>query len=404
MGKATFFTGQPIFTQLLSFIPRPLIGRLCKKYAANRYYKTFLAYDHLVCMLYQGFFQCLSLRELTTGLQANAQRLLHLGLINTPRRSTLADANKKRTEAFFGGLYKELYKLHYPDSPQSYKDRLFIIDSTTCSLFSNIMQGAGSPKKDGRKKGGVKAHLLVDSAHNLPSFVTITEGKEHDLTFLKDAPVPDNCFLVFDKAYTNYTKFNQWNGRGITWVTRQKNDAHIQLIRMHSLSSQSAELGVMEDAEVLMGRPSNQHVTPLVKARRIVFEDPQTKRVLVFITNNFELAPQAIADIYKRRWQIELLFKRIKQRYPLRYFLGETANAIKIQIWAMLICDLLTQLVMKVLKQRKARQWSYANLSGMIKHHLMTYINLIIFLTNPEKALQNYKPPGDKHLQQGALF
>lgn len=113
------------------------------------------------------------------------------------------------------------------------------------------------------------------------------------------------------------------------------------------------------------------------------------------------MLPEQIAAIYKNRWQIELLFKRIKQRYPLRYFLGDNANAIQIQVWCMLICDLLVQTVLLQVNKAKKRIWSYANLAAMVKHHLMTYIALIPFLLDPEKSLLGYKPP---ELRIGTLF
>lgn len=398
-GKHTFFTGQPIFSQLLNLIPSSLVARLADKHKANHYCKTFKAYDHLVTMLYQGFFQCLSLRELTTGLLANAQRLRHLGLRHTPRRSTLSDANARRSADFFEELYHQLYRQYFsPDSPKG-SQRLFIIDSTTISLFSSIMKGAGSYKSDGRKKGGAKAHVMLDAQHNLPCFVRITEGRHHDLTFLNHLPVPAGSLLVFDKAYINYNRFMQWSEQGISWVTRQKNDAFLRVDQCCDLSEESKSQGVIADQYVTLGRPSNQSQTAIIQARRITYMDQQSAKTFVFLTNDKSMAPQEVAAIYKQRWQIELLFKRIKQRYPLRYFLGENENAIRIQIWAALICDLLIQIVKHQLKNRC--NWSYANLSSMVKHHLMTYINLWNFLMQPEKALLKIQ---FKNENKGTLF
>ena len=119
-----------------------------------------------------------------------------------------------------------------------------------------------------------------------------------------------------------------------------------------------------------------------------------------FITNDFDSEALEISSIYKRRWQIEMLFKRIKQRYPLKYFLGDNPNAVKIQIWCALICDLLVKIIQKQVNAKKQRKWSYANLSGMIKHHLMTYVNLVPFLMEPDKTFKVYRPPEE----QLALF
>lgn len=393
MDKSNFFTGQPVFSQLLNLISRSTVERLSRLHGSNRYCKRFMAYDHLVSMLYAGFFQCTSLRELTTGLQANSTRLGHLGLKTTPRRSTLSDANKRRSADLFADLYHELYKQHFSPDSHSKADRLFIIDSTTIGLFSEIMRGAGTKKANGRKKGGAKAHMLLDSQHDIPAFVSVTEAREHDLTFLKDLPVAAGTTVVMDKAYINYGQFNRWSNQQTRWVTRLKTDAYIQPVMSIPLQEDSYDQGVRSDEIVILGRPGNQPKTPLAPARLIRYHEPQKDRIFSFITNDITSEPEVIAAIYKRRWQIELLFKRIKQRYALKYFLGDNANAIKIQIWTALLCDLLVRIIQMQVNRIKKRPWSYTNISAMIKHHLMTYIKLIAFLKNPEKALINYSPP-----------
>jgi hypothetical protein len=255
------------------------------------------------------------------------------------------------------------------------------------------MKGAGTYRSDGKKKGGVKAHMMIDANHNLPAFVRLTPAADQDVTFLKHVSVPRNSIVVIDKAYINFTQFKAWDQQQITWITRQKKDAYYEPLQSSEVASWQKQNGVRSDELILMGRYGNKRVTPQVKARRIVFHDTATNKDLVFITNELTLDPLGIAGYYKQRWQIEILFKRIKQRYPLRYFLGETPNAIKIQIWTMLICDLLVHYIKKQVEKQGIRRWSSANLAAMIKHHLMTYIKLIPFLMNPERALLHYKPP-----------
>lgn len=399
MAKDIFFTGQPVFTQLLSCIPRTVIDSTVKEYGVNRYCKRFMGYDHLVTMLYAGFFGAQSIRELVTGLQAyGVNKVNHLGLKHFPRRSTLSDANKRRDEQFFGALYHKLYDYYYglPDSRKGFsieKD-LFIIDSTTVHLFNSVMRGAGSPSASGKKKGGAKAHVLVNAKHDIPAFVVITEAKENDRIFMDMAPVPDNSTVVFDRGYVKFAQYQQWGKQHIRWVTRLKEDARIEVLNDLPVTEEAHDLGVRTDQFALLGRPSNKHVTPQIKARIITFYDKDKARYFRFVTNDMTSNPETIADIYKRRWQIELLFKRIKQRYPLKYFLGDSPNAIKIQIWAALICDLLVRIVQdQVNKKTAGKKISYAATAGMIKHHLMSYVELIKFLINPERILSIYKPP-----------
>lgn len=391
MGKSTFFTGQPVFSQLLSLIPRTLVSELARKHGSDRYVKSFTAYDHLVSMLYAGFFQCTSIREVITGLQANAGRLSHLGFKKTPRRSTLSDANKRRDVIFFEDLYHALYAKYFglPDSRWHKKNKkeVFIIDSTTFSLFTSVMKGAGTSKADGRRKGGAKAHLMINSRHDIPAYIYVSEGKEQDLTFLQKVFVPDNATVIFDMGYINYSRFKEWGSRGITWVTRLKKDAYVDEKLELPPDEKSSLQGVVSDKLVVLGRPSNKNKTPLIKARIVAYHDNEKKRDFKFVTNELISDPLQIAALYKRRWQIEILFKRIKQRYPLKYFLGDNPNAIKIQIWCALLCDLLVRIIQCQVNKIKTRPWAYATISAMIKHHLMTYINLKDFLINPERAL-----------------
>src|SRR5207342_3242247 len=229
MSKNRFFTGQPVFSQLLKLIPSALLAELCKSHKTDRYCKRFKGYDHVVTMLYAALHRCNSLNEIITGMQANGTRLLHLGLTQTPRRSTLADANRRTSEAFFCDLYHRLQKHYYgclPDSRTANKDKkeqseLFIIDSTSITLFSDVMQGPGVCGLNGKKKGGVKAHPVVHSRHDVPCYVRLTEAKESDRPFLREIDfLPKGSTVTMDKGYNLYQKYNEWTERGIKWVTR----------------------------------------------------------------------------------------------------------------------------------------------------------------------------------------
>jgi hypothetical protein len=393
MNKDNFFTGQPIFNQLLRLIPQELITRCVRKHNSNRYYKKFMSYDHLVAMLYTGFHRCSSLREVTTGMQACQQKLQHLGVRYLPARSTLSDANQNRPEQFFGDLYHELYQYYYCRLPDSRKTksmdaRLFIMDSTTIKLFSDVMRGAGAKPVSGKRKGGAKAHLLIKADEDVARLVCITEAATNDKYLLPHIELPQNSSLVFDMGFTNYKPMQQWGKQKITWITRMTETAICNLKKDNAVSEQEKQKGIISDQLVMMGRESNKKTTKLI-ARKIAFCDPQTNKHLMFMTNNFRMNASTIAALYKRRWQIELLFKRLKQNYPLQNFLGENENAIKIQIW----CSLITDLLIKVVKDKLKRKWSFANIAAMIRLHLMSYIHLIEFLNNPDHAFKKYKPP-----------
>ena len=193
MSKSRFFIGQPVFSQLINLIPRSIINSTVNEFDSDRYVKRFMTYDHLITMLYCCFQKCESLRELTLGLQASVHRLEHMGMKYTPRKSTIADANKRRGHEVFATIFHKLIDQYYSFLSDSSKKRtvlekLFIVDSSTISLFSNIMRGAGSYKANGKKKGGAKAHVLMSAKEDIPTFVRITEGKEHDQVILPDLP------------------------------------------------------------------------------------------------------------------------------------------------------------------------------------------------------------------------
>lgn len=396
MNNNTFFLGQPLFTQLLKLIPAGLIQSCVRKHRGDRYYKTFKSYDHLVSMLYSSLFKCTSLREVCTGLQACSGRLRHLGLKNTPRRSTLADANRKRSEQFFADIYHGLYRHYYkslPDSrrAKSVESRLFIMDATTIKLFTDVMKGAGSKPLSGKQKGGAKAHVLLKADEDVPQIIHLTAASKNDKTLLPLVQLQPGSVLVFDMGYNSYRQFQQWTQQRINWVTRLSEVAWVEQLAALSMDEKQRAAGILADCKVRLGRPSNKPTAKII-VRKILYHDSKMNRTFTFITNNFRFKAATIAALYQKRWQIELLFKRIKRHYPLRYFLGDTENAIKIQIW----CAFLADLLIKIVKDKiKKRNWSFSNIAGMIRQHLMTYINIFIFLSNPDKALLNYHPPDE---------
>jgi Transposase DDE domain/Domain of unknown function (DUF4372) len=393
MSKNTSFSGQPIFTQVLKLIPKDVVVKLTAQYQTNRYVKCFNTYEHLVSMLFCVFQRCTSLREVVTGMQAWENRLVHLGVKTYPKRSTLAEANQRRSSQFFEHLFHELVRIYsrnsLPDSRQSSNIdlRLLLIDSTTIELFSDIMGGAGSPSKDGKRKGGVKAHVQLNPIHNIPDIVYLTAAKENDRVFMSIIVAPKGSILVFDRGYFKYSQWQEWTDQGVFWVTRMRGDAVYQVLEDFTVNDKQKKLGVISDQKVLLGRGSFKG-TEIIFARRIVYWDQDKKRQFEFVTNHDRFSPSNIAALYKKRWQIETTFKSIKQNYQLKYFLGDSENAIRIQIWCSLIADLLVKVIKKSVKKKT---WALSNLCSMIRMHLATYIDMWEFLSSPEGALKKYR-------------
>ena len=386
MSKSTFFTGQPIFNQVLNFIPRGSVNMIARDLNADRYCKSFKTYEHLVTMLYAILNQCTSLREVTTGMLAWDRRIEHLGLNSHPRRSTFADANQRRSDEVFEKIYFHLlnrYKAVLPDSSKrSRKNNVYIFDSTSITLFQEILKGAGLSKTDGRRKGGIKVHTLLRVDQDVPCMIRYSAAAANDRQFLKEVRLPAGSVIIFDKGYNDYKAYNQLAEQQITWVTRLQARSVYTVIQPVEVSDYQRQNGVISDQYIELGH-SHSSKAVKVDARLIKFKDPVSKRKFEFISCNRKISSLSIALYYKQRWQIETFFKRIKQNYPLQYFLGDNENAIKIQIWCSLIADLL----IKVIKQGSRSTMSYSNITGLIRLHLMTYMKLSDFLKSPEKTL-----------------
>lgn len=384
MGKDTHFIGQPIFGQLLSFLNKSQINRASKELGADKYVKKFTSYKHVVVMLFAVFEGYHSIRDTVLGLLSHATKLQHLGLDYIVRCSTLSDANARRPNELFAKVYYDTYGRYkdiLSDSSLSKKDivRLFIMDSTTITLFKEILKGVGRKPENGHRKGGIKAHTIIDSQDNMPCFIRYTEASKHDHVLLKDVDLPENSFICFDKGYVDYEQYEVFTSKTIWYVTRLKDNALYEAKQEFDIPD-DAHSGVLKDEEIELKFGKNKELKH--KARRIAFWDDENKRVFEFITNNFDLAAEEIAMIYKKRWQIELLFKQLKQNFPLKYFLGDNENAIIIQIWAAMIANLL----LTILRSKIKKQWAFSNMMSIVRYQLMSYINVYAFFEDPEKT------------------
>lgn len=399
MNKSKKFSGQPIINQVLSFINSHDIYRTASKKKSDRYVKKFTTFEHLVTMIFAVISGCSSLREVTSIMLACEGKLSHLGIKHFPKRSTLADANKRRSSQVFEAIYYQLYNLYkgiLSDSIQKTTaiKGLKIIDSTTISLFSDILKGAGRNPIAGKKKGGLKMHTVINAMEDVPCLVKFSSAATHDHTFLKDLKLKRGSYVVFDKGYVDYQQYEQWSLEEIYFVTRQKENAVYKSIEEFELDEKTDD-AILKDEKISLKKKDG---TTFI-LRRIAYWHEKHKKLYEFITNNYDLPAEKIADIYKNRWQIETMFKRLKQNFPLKYFLGDNQNAIEIQIWVSLI----VQLILLVIHTQIERKWAYSNMVSVIRYHLMSYIHLFKFLNNPESDWEylTTKPPDQLSLFYG---
>jgi len=384
MGKSTYFSSKSVFGQLISLIDDSLIRKEVKKCDSDRYTKRFTTKDHLISMLFCSFSKCTSLREISGAMLGLSGKTNGFQLNHIPKRSTLSDANKKRDVLVFENIYHQLLKQYGGFlSDSRIKDvinkQVKIFDSSTISLFKDIMECVGRNPKSGKRKGGIKVHTVVNADEMVPSLVWFSEAKTHDHNFLEKLKCDENTIYVFDKGYNDYKAFEHFTTQKTGFVTRIKDNASYRSIEKLDMGERIHN-GVLEDEIIEIDVKKGKEISKL-RLRKVTFYDRANKREFEFLTNLFELRADLIAALYKIRWQIELLFKQLKQNFPLKYFLGDNENAIKIQIY----CVLIVNLLFAVIKKRLKRNWAFSNLVSFCKIHLFNYINLMRFLENPEK-------------------
>jgi len=387
MSKSTHFFGTSVFGQLISLIDSEIITKAVKNNHSDRYVKKFKTKDHLISMLFSSFAKCTSLREVSGAMLGLSGKTRHFQLNHIPKKSTLADANKRRDAEVFGEIYNQLLKKYnHVFSDSRVRDvinrQIEIFDSTTISLFKDILKCVGRKPKNGKKKGGIKVHTVINVDETVPKMVWFTSAAKHDHFLLEKLKMDSNTIYVFDKGYNDYKAFEKFSNNETGFVTRIKDNAVFDRIEEKEIES-NIHSGVLSD-EIIEFTISENSSNRKLKLRKVTFYDRVLKREFEFLTNLFEMRADLIAAIYKLRWQIELLFKQLKQNFPLKYFLGDNENAIKIQIYCALIANLLMTVVQKKLK----RNWAFSNLVSFCKIHLFNYLHLFRFLENPDKDWQ----------------
>ena len=395
MGKNTEIklVGQPIMGQLLKLIDKGAFAHLVKTMNADYYYKAFKSWDQVVTLLFGILSRCDSMGEVCEGMRGLSGKLNQMGLKKAPSKSTAGDGLRNRDSKFFEALYYDLterYNSFLSDSRTlglTVKE-LFIVDSSTIRLFSDILKGVGrNPKNDGKKKGGLKVHMLIDAVQSVAKFVRITEAKMHDKNFLKDIQVPAFSMLVFDKAYNYYKQFAIWTHDNIFFVTRQKKNAIYEVLEtVHEQPVERGKAGVSKEEIIEITYKSKKENKGL-KLRRISYQDDKNRHY-TFITNNFAITAEEVALIYKKRWGIEILFKKMKQNFQLQYFYGENENAIRTQVW----CTLIAQLLLTVLQNMAKAKKAFSMVATLVRIHLISMLDVFELLKSTTRKWTKPKP------------
>ncbi len=409
-NKEIKYVGQPILKQIIDLVEKVNISSIIKVHESDRYYKAFKSKTHLITMLFGILSRCDSMTETCEGLPALGGKLNHLGLEKAPAKSTASDGLRNRDNRFFEDLYYALvnkYKSFLSDSRTfglTFKEVL-LIDSTTIRLFSDILKGGGrNPKEDGKKKGGLKVHMLIDAVQSVGRFVKITAAKVHDKNFLKSLKLISYSMIVFDKAYNYYHQFALWTGQQVYFVTRLKKNAVYEVFeatRNHYRKKGQEKVLCDEVIELtyhLEDENGKRQLKVFKKNRlRKVCDQDKKNRYYEFLTNNYEISAEEVAFLYKKRWGIELLFKKMKQNFQFHYFYGENENAIRSQVWCTLIAQLLMTVIQKIAKTKKA----FSVVASIVRIHLISMLDMVEMLRSTNRAykVQVGEPPGQLQLK-----
>jgi hypothetical protein len=390
MSKNSYFTGQPVYSQVINLLDKAEIIKISRETKGSEaYVKKMNGYQHLVIMLFGVLKHFDSLRELEIGMKAEANKLQHLGLDYLVRRSTLAEANIRRPQEFFAKVYSALLE-HYAkflaDSrppktyrgcthePKDWEKLLYMMDSTTISLFDNILKGVGRHPKSGKKKGGMKVHTVMKYHVGVPMVVQLTSAAKHDHYLLKEVHLPKDSTLAMDRGYIDIAQFQRLSEEGVCYVTKMKKNLKYEVLESVTYVNPDG-LVTHTDQSVCFKRGDLVHEARCVK----IFEEK--KKPVVLLTNNTDFSVEDISEIYRLRWAIESLYKQLKQNFPLHFFYGDSVNAIQIQTWVVLIANLL----MTVLSRSIKKHCAFSQIVAMVRLTLMYYIDFVSFMEAPDK-------------------
>jgi hypothetical protein len=370
-----------LFSQLLDLIPRDKFELLVRQHRAEKGAKGFACWDQFVAMLFCQLGQAHSLREISMGLASALGKLVHLGVQEAPKRSTLAYANEHRPWTLYQAVFDEVLKSAQTlaqergRAPLRFKNPLYSLDATVIDLCLEVFDWA----RYRRTKGAVKLHLVLDHQGYLPTFAHITEGKIHEVKMAQRLNLPCGSIVAMDRGYNDYTLFASWCEREIFFVTRMKDNAVYEVVDSLPVPDGTK---IRKDEMILLTGTGAQEKCPYLLRRTVVW-DAEQEREIVLLSNIFQFAASTIARIYKERWKIELFFKALKQNLRVKTFVGTSANALKIQIWTALIAILL----LKVLQLKSTFGWSLSNLVAILRMNLFTYRDLWKWIDEPLTVL-----------------
>jgi len=374
--------GRTIFSQLMSFLPAYEFRQYVERYNGNYKIKSFSCWDQFLCMAFAQLTYRESLRDIQACLRAAKQKMYHMGIRGKISRNTLAHANQVRDWHIYADfaqvLIKKARELYINDAFGTELDQTaYALDSTTIDLCLSLFPWAEFRKR----KGAVKLHTLLDLRGSIPTMVFITHGRVHEVNILDEIPIEAGAIYIMDRGYLDFARLYRVHQSAAFFVTRAKSNFRFQRLYSQAIDKST---GLQCDQTIsLVGFYAMKDYPE--RLRRIRFFDAQQGKRLVFLTNNFNLPALTIAELYQRRWQIELFFKWIKQHLRIKAFYGTSENAVKTQIWIAISIYVLVAIIKKQLRLER----SLYSILQILSITLFEKMPLLQALTHMEMKEQN---------------
>ncbi len=378
--------GQTVIAQIMENIPHYQFHKIVERYSGNKWVQSFTCWEQFICMSFAQLTYRRSLRDTVICLNAQKQKLYHMGLRHKVAKSTLSDANNNRDYRIYRDLAYYLIgvakKLYADDNlGLDLENSVYAFDSTTIDLCLTMFPWA----KFRKTKSGVKIHTLLDLQSLIPRFIKITTAAVHDVNILDQLVLKPGAFIVFDRAYIDYKRLYKLTQDGAFFITRAKSNLQSRRVYSHKVDKIS---GILHDQTVKLTvyRSVKQYPDHL---RKIQFYDQEKDRHFVFISNNFALPALTIAKLYKLRWQVELFFKWIKQHLRIKTFFGNSENAVKTHIWIAIS----TYVLVAILKKRLHLTVSLYQILQVLSIMPFGKVPILQLFTNDDYSInQNYNP------------
>ena len=341
------YTGKLVFSQVMEHLPLHTFHQCVSRYKGNHKIKDFTCLDQYLCMAFAQLTYRESLRDIEACLRAQKKKLYHMGIRSNVSRNTLANANKVRDWRIYADLAYSLIQTARSlylneDFGLELDQTAYALDATTIDLCLSVFPWAHFRQH----KGAIKLHTLLDLRGNIPTFIHISKGKLHEVNTLDIIPIEPGAFYIMDRAYLDFARLYNLTQAAAFFVLRGKSNLKSRRIYSHPADRST---GIICDQTVMLTGFYQVKSYP-DKLRRVKYYDAETKKTLVFLTNNFALPAISIAKLYRCRWQVELFFKWIKQNLRIKTFYGTSENAVKTQIWIAISVYVMVAIMKKRLK------------------------------------------------------